>query len=261
MFPNFLDDVQQERDTAAVLAACEFRLGPGGCRRGRARPLSLRIGVAGHTIPQHEVHMLGVVRYATTLARPHMRLIALLIFGGSIVAANWLIRNVGTTTLPDGTHLVPVGFGLMAPSGVYAAGATFVARDILQRIAGHRWAVGAILAGTVLSVLVSPPLALASGMAFLFSELADFAVYTPLQRERFVLAVVASGIVGSIVDSILFLQVAGIPLAVALPGLVLGKLWVQLFAAPLAAWLRTRLPERGSVTALETVVTPSAGTG
>ena len=172
-----------------------------------------------------------------------VRWIAILVYGASIVAANWLIRNVGTAVLPDGTHLVPVGFGLTAPSGVYAAGVTFVARDVVQRVAGRRWALAAIAAGTALSVILSPRLALASGSAFLFSELADFAVYTPLQRRHFVAAVVASGIGGSVVDSILFLGIAGIPFAVALTGLLLGKFWVQLAAGPVAAWLRTRLPE------------------
>lgn len=169
--------------------------------------------------------------------------VALLVYCGSIVLANWLILNVGMVRLPDGTHLVPVGFGLMAPSGSFAAGATFVARDVVQRAAGRRWALAAIGAGTVMSVLVSPRLALASGTAFIFSELADFAVYTPLQEKRFVLAVVLSGIVGSIVDSVIFLKLAGIPLGAALPGLLLAKIWVQLLAGPLAGWLRTRIPQ------------------
>jgi queuosine precursor transporter len=168
---------------------------------------------------------------------------ALFIYCASIVAANWLILNVGPVVLPDGSHLVPVGFGLLAPSGSFAAGVTFVARDVVQRAAGRRWAVGAIAVGTVLSVLVSPRLAVASGSAFLFSELVDFAVYTPLQERRFVLAVVASGIIGSVVDSVLFLGLAGIPLAAALPGLLLAKVWVQLLAAPVAGWLRVRLPQ------------------
>jgi len=115
---------------------------------------------------------------------------------------------------------------------------------VVQRAGGRRWALGAIVAGTLLSAGVSPRLALASGSAFLLSELVDFAVYTPLQRRRFVLAVVASGVVGSVVDSVVFLRVAGIPLGAALAGLLVGKLWVQLAAVPLAAWLRRRLPER-----------------
>lgn len=168
---------------------------------------------------------------------------ALLIYCGSIVAANWLILNVGPVVLPDGSHLVPVGFGLLAPSGSFAAGVTFVARDVVQRASGRWWALGAITGGTVLSVLVSPRLALASGVAFLFSELVDFAVYTPLQERRFVLAVVLSGLVGSLVDSVLFLGLAGIPLAAALPGLLLAKVYIQLLAAPVAGWLRTRIPQ------------------
>ena len=172
--------------------------------------------------------------------------IALAVYAAAIPAANWLIRSAGTTVLPDGTHLAPVGFGLLAPSGVYAAGVSFVARDVVQRALGRRPALAAIAAGTLLSVLVSPQLALASGSAFLLSELADFAVYTPLQRRHFLLAVLLSGVVGSLLDSLVFLGVAGIPLRVALPGLLLGKLWVQLGALPLAAWLRRRLPPAGA---------------
>lgn len=181
----------------------------------------------------------------TSLNRETAKWVALAVYVASIPLANWLIRNVGAVVLPDGTHLAPVGFGLAAPSGVYAAGVAFVARDVVQRAAGRRFALAAIVAGTLLSALVSPRLALASGSAFLFSELADLAVYTPLQRRRFVLAVFASGVVGSVVDSLLFLAVAGIPLGQALPGLLLGKLWVQLGALPVAAWLRKRLPEEG----------------
>lgn len=174
----------------------------------------------------------------------------LAVYVTSIPAANWLIGNVGTTVIPGGVHLAPVGFGLSAPSGVYAAGVAFVARDVVQRAAGRKVALAAIAAGTLLSALINPQLALASGAAFLFSELADFAVYTPLQRRSFPVAVFASGVAGSVVDSLIFLSIAGIPLAVALPGLVLGKLWIQLLALPVAAFLRRRIPdaETGAVT-------------
>ena len=170
--------------------------------------------------------------------------IALVIYGGSILAANWLIRNVGTMALPDGTHLLPVGFGLLAPSGSYAAGVTFVARDVVQRSMGRTAAIVAVVAGTLLSALIDPRLALASGAAFFFSEMVDLAVYTPLERRNFALAVLLSGVAGSIVDSVIFLGVAGIPLAAALPGLLLAKLWIQLLATPVAAWLREQVPVR-----------------
>jgi uncharacterized PurR-regulated membrane protein YhhQ (DUF165 family) len=169
--------------------------------------------------------------------------IGLAVYVASIPAANWMIGHVGTTVLPGGVHLAPVGFGLSAPSGVYAAGVAFVARDVVQRAAGRKVALMAIVAGTLLAALVNPRLAVASGAAFLFSELADFAVYTPLQRRSFPAAVLASGIAGSVVDSLIFLAVAGIPLAAALPGLVLGKVWIQLLALPAASWLRRRIPD------------------
>ncbi|HEU0054775.1 MAG TPA: VUT family protein [Longimicrobium sp.] len=167
---------------------------------------------------------------------------ALAVYVASIPAANWLIHNVGSEVLPGGVHLAPVGFGQLAPSGVYAAGVSFVARDLVQRALGRRAALLAIALGTALSAAVSPTLALASGAAFLFSELADFAVYTPLERRHFTAAVFASGVVGSVVDSIIFLAVAKIRFADALAGLLIGKLWVQLLAVPVAAWLRRRIP-------------------
>ena len=48
---------------------------------------------------------------------------ALLLFLASVPFANWLIQHVGTVCVPAGPCLVPVAPGLMAPSGVLAAGA------------------------------------------------------------------------------------------------------------------------------------------
>lgn len=42
----------------------------------------------------------------------------------AIVLSNWLITHVGIPAGP-GTHLTPVGFGLLAPSGVWAAAVSF----------------------------------------------------------------------------------------------------------------------------------------
>ena len=50
--------------------------------------------------------------------------------------------------------------------------------------------------------------ALASAAAFLFSEFADLAVYTPLERSRWLTAVAVSNVVGLIADSALFLWLA-----------------------------------------------------
>ena len=126
---------------------------------------------------------------------------AFVVFLGCIPLANWLILNVGTVCVRSGPCLVPVAPGVMAPSGVLTVGVALVLRDVVQRCLGLRFGLIAIAAGTALSAFVAPAaLVLASGTAFALSELADFAVYTPLQRRRLLLAVVASSLVGLVVE-------------------------------------------------------------
>ena len=162
----------------------------------------------------------------------------LILFALTIPAANWLIGNAGTTCVPNGPCLIPVAPGLMAPSGVTMIGIALVLRDLVQRRLGVGVAVGAILAGAALSALVAPPaLVVASAAAFLLSELADFAVYTPLARRRLILAVVASSLVGLVVDSIVFLWLAFGSLDF-LAGQVVGKAWMVLLSIPFVAWLQ-----------------------
>jgi uncharacterized PurR-regulated membrane protein YhhQ (DUF165 family) len=164
----------------------------------------------------------------------------LLGFGLSIPLANWMIGNVGTVCVPQGPCLIPVAPGVMAPSGVLMIGLALVLRDLVQRRLGLRWVTGAIVAGALLSGLVAPPaLVMASAVAFLLSETADLMVYTPLQRRRLVLAVLASSMVGLVVDSLVFLYLAFGSLEF-LMGQVLGKSWMVLLALPFIALLRRR---------------------
>ncbi|MFY0615299.1 MAG: VUT family protein [Hyphomicrobiaceae bacterium] len=167
-------------------------------------------------------------------------LVFLALFTACIPAANWLIQHVGSTCVPSGPCLIPVAPGLMAPSGVLVVGLAFVLRDLVQRRLGVGFAAMAVVAGAALSALLAPPaLVIASGVAFLISEFADLAIYTPLQKRRLVLAVVASSIVGLIVDSIIFLQLAFGSLDHVL-GQVIGKAWMVLFAIPFIMWIRAR---------------------
>lgn len=140
---------------------------------------------------------------------------AAVVFLALVVAANILTSRYG---------LVPVGLGLMATAGTWAAGLTFVARDWVHDLLG-RWAtVACIGVGVALSALLtSPQLAVASGVAFAVSELADLAVYEPLRRRGWARAVVASNLVGSAVDTVVFLALAGFPIWLALPGQMLAK--------------------------------------
>lgn len=145
-------------------------------------------------------------------------MILILAYLGTIVLANALVHWVGP---------VPVGFGLMAPAGVYAAGLALTLRDLIQDRSGRRAVVWCILGGAALSAGISGRLALASGVAFLVSELADFAVYTPLRRRSWLGAIAASNGVGLVLDSVLFLALAFGSLHF-LAGQVVGKMWITL---------------------------------
>ena len=148
-----------------------------------------------------------------------------------IPLANWMISEFG---------IVPIGLGLMAPAGVFAAGLAFGARDLVQRVAGKAWALAAIATGVLLSLLVaSPTLALASAAAFAVSELLDMAVFTPLQGRSLAGAVILSNTVGAIADSVVFLLLAFGSLAF-LPGQVVGKVLMILPALAVVLAVRRR---------------------
>ncbi len=182
----------------------------------------------------------------TTFRKKAEALAYFLAFIACIPIANWMIGNVGTVCVPQGPCLVPVwpwgpgGHPLMAPSGVLMIGLALVLRDLVQRRLGRSVAITAIVAGAALSGAVAPPqLIVASAAAFLLSELADFAVYTPLQSRGLMLAVLASSVVGLVVDSVLFLWLAFGSLDYV-AGQILGKLWVVLLALPVVHWIRKR---------------------
>jgi len=180
-----------------------------------------------------------------SLLHPNARA-AWLIYLATIPLANWMIQNVGTVEFPGGPHVIPVGFGYSAPSGVLVIGVALVARDVIQRLAGRRAAVLAILLGAGLSYFVAPNLALASAVAFGLGELADFAVYTPLSERHLPFAVLASGIVGALVDSLIFLQIA-FGATLYWQGNTLGKIWMSVLAfVVLVAYRRRALPRHAA---------------
>ena len=172
-------------------------------------------------------------------------IVFLIAFGLTIPAANWMIGHVGTACVPNGPCLIPVapnpfGASLMAPSGVLMIGIALVLRDLVQRRLGVGYSASAVVAGAMLSAVVAPPaLALASGVAFLISEFADLAVYTPLARRRLIAAVVASSLAGLVVDSVVFLWLAFGSLEF-LAGQVIGKTWMVLLSIPFVHLLRRR---------------------
>lgn len=174
-----------------------------------------------------------------------LRILAIATYLATIVAANWATAHYG---------FVPVGLGLMATAGTYAAGLAFVARDAVQDTAGRLGAIAALAAGAALSWWLSTPaLAIASAVAFGLSELADMAIYTPLRRRGYARAAIASNLVGAVVDTVVFLWLAGFGLApLVVAGQLVGKAWVTALVVALVVMVRfatTRQRQaRGSVT-------------
>jgi uncharacterized PurR-regulated membrane protein YhhQ (DUF165 family) len=165
--------------------------------------------------------------------------IALTMFATTIPAANWLIGNVGITCVPDGPCLIPIGFGLMAPSGVLMIGLALVLRDWVQELTNWKWSALAVFIGAFISYLMSDPfIALASAVAFLTSEMFDLAIYTPLRKKGRSLAVLVSGVVGSFVDSLLFVYIAFGSLDFAI-GNTLGKIYAS-FVVAIYLFIRSR---------------------
>ena len=92
---------------------------------------------------------------------------------------------------------------------------------------------------------------------FLFSELADFAVYQPLRERRWLLAVAASNLVGLVIDSVLFLQIAFGSLDF-INGQIIGKTWTTIVAVPVLLALRRWVVPRYSRPADEPTVSQIA---
>jgi uncharacterized PurR-regulated membrane protein YhhQ (DUF165 family) len=170
----------------------------------------------------------------------------------SIWLANWLLTHWGTVGFGDGPWLIPVwpgeftpsGNPVYAPSGVLAIGIGFTLRDLVQRRLGVKVVVVAVVVGALLSAALDTSLALASGMALLIAEMLDLFVYTPLQRRSLIGAVVASNIVGIVVDSVVFLTIAFGSLAL-LEGQIIGKALMTLVAIPFVYAIRMWDQKRG----------------
>ena len=165
-----------------------------------------------------------------------------LAFLTTIPLSNYVVLNWGTICSAE-SCLVPVWFypKIYAVSSVVVVGFNFVLRDLVQRGLGLKYAILAVLLGTLLSYLVSSPLvATASAITFLVSETVNTVVYTPLQRKHFILAIIAAGIAGIIVDSAIFLKLAFNSLEF-LPGSIIGKMWAVVVCIPLIYILRKKI--------------------
>jgi len=159
------------------------------------------------------------------------------LYVGLAILANWLAA----------TYVVHVGFGYVAPAGVFAIGAVLVLRDWIQQLAGLprtmamvylaallSWAVGDLAGWTTLQKV-----ALGSAVAFTISETVEAVVFTPLRRKSLTAGVALSATVGNALDSFVFLAIAFGSEAFFV-GQFIGKGWMIL-AGTLLTLVRRRV--------------------
>jgi uncharacterized PurR-regulated membrane protein YhhQ (DUF165 family) len=169
-------------------------------------------------------------------------LIAAALFVATVWAANYAVQHWGFTS---------VGFGLTAPAGVWFAGLAFTLRDVVHRSLGRLAVILAILVGAGLSLLIEAnghipggyvSIAVGSAIAFLISEFSDLSVYEPLRERGWLPAVVASNVVGFILDSVIFVTLVFSWNSHLIAGQIVGKAWMTLAAIPVIYGLR-RIPK------------------
>jgi uncharacterized PurR-regulated membrane protein YhhQ (DUF165 family) len=157
---------------------------------------------------------------------------------GLAVLANWLAAR----------YVWPVGFGYVAPGGVFAIGAVLVTRDWINQLApklsfalipvasGISYGVGEAAGWSALQKV-----ALASVAAFCLSESVEFLVFSPVRRRSFTLGVALSGSVGIALDSYVFLSIAFGSLAF-FDGQMIGKAEALAAGVVLTAARRAAFP-------------------
>lgn len=127
-------------------------------------------------------------------------------FVGLVILANWLASR----------YVVSVGFGRVAPAGVFCIGGVLVLRDWLQQLRGLAWTMPLVYAAGLASWGIGDAagwtglqkIAVASVVAFTVSETVEAVVFTPLRRRSLTLGVGLSATVGNALDSYLFLALA-----------------------------------------------------
>lgn len=162
------------------------------------------------------------------------KIILSVLFLATIPAANWMVGHVGWDCSATSPCIVPVWpLPLMyAPSGSVIMGVALVLRNLLQQRASRRWILACIAVGALISAMVAPPaLTLASVAAFSASETGDWLVYSRLRRSGLTIAILAAGVVGSIIDSGLFVTIAFGLSFWLIAGQFIAKVWSTLFAA------------------------------
>ena len=131
----------------------------------------------------------------------------------TVVAAN--VVSVHWSPLASG--------GLLIPAGTVFAGMSLTLRDLVHDVCGPRGvAAGTVVGAGISATLASPQIAVASVVAFTFSEVLDAVVYARVRHRTRLGAAAVSNAVGLVVDTAVFVPLAFGDVAVV-PGQIVGK--------------------------------------
>src|SRR6266849_8604423 len=114
---------------------------------------------------------------------------------GLVILANWLASR----------YVVSVGFGRMAPAGVFCIGGVLVLRDWLQQLRGLLWTMPLVYGAGLASWAIGDAagwtslekIAVASVVAFTISETVEAIVFTPIRRRNLTVGVGLSATAGN----------------------------------------------------------------
>ncbi len=150
---------------------------------------------------------------------------------GLIVAVNYGFTVVPLVEMPGGEKWPPISL---------LVGFIFVARDFAQREIGHRVIIAMLVAAAISYVMADPFVAAASLAAFLVSEFADWAVYSFTGRP-FAQRVLLSSLVGTPLDSAIFLTMIGIGSVTGIAAMTASKM-----VGAVIVWWMLRRREAGA---------------
>ena len=149
-------------------------------RSGRTATLpSFSNGVVSATIPPPSIRR--TYRPERAIVSRMKRYVFLAgIYIGLVILANWLASR----------YVVSVGFGKLAPAGVFCIGGVLVLRDWLQQLRGLLWTMPLVYSAGLASWAIGDAagwtslekIAVASVVAFTISETVEAVVFTPFGK-------------------------------------------------------------------------------
>jgi uncharacterized PurR-regulated membrane protein YhhQ (DUF165 family) len=160
---------------------------------------------------------------------------------------NWAFAGIDTIAIPAN-----LGGGAWHPFTI-VTGLVLVVRDFAQREIKH-WILGAMVVGLALSTLTAwPVIVVASGVAFLISETADWAVYTFTKRPLSQRILISSA-VGAPIDQIAFIGLASL----VVPGIFAwGTILTGIISKLVGAYIVSRIVARQERSAAQIEMNPA----